>query len=432
MARIPSPWFWEERAEWCVNVEGRRCKLGPHPEGFPLPKKTRGKWNAPAPIMQAFHAMLADLEPTPTGSMRTNQSATDSPLVYVIFDKYLDGCKKHRSAGTYGWYADHIQNFLDSLENAAALTVAQLKPFHIIEWVDSHGGWSNASKRGAIIALQRPFNWAEEMGYVTVSPIKRIKRPQAERRDNPMSSEDFAAILSLVKEGDPFRALLLFAWHTGCRPREARHIEPRHVQLPAECIVIPKEEAKGRRRPRIIMLDATAFEIVARLMQQQTPSKLFLNANGRPWKKNAICCRFERLHIMLGRRKMKELGITVPRVPRFNASAFNDAAELRAAHKAHQQKLRNRRRDVIKLAREHGKDFAAYDRRHGFAQRLLERGANHLAVAELLGHSNGNMVSQVYSRASAYQTLVDIRTSVRNATISLINSSRLSLSTERK
>jgi integrase len=82
-----------------------------------------------------------------------------------------------------------------------------------------------------------------------------------------MSPEDFATLLRMVKESDPFRDLLLFAWHTGCRPQEARHIEPRHVQLHAECIVIPKEEAKGKRRPRIIMLDATAVDIVSRLMQ---------------------------------------------------------------------------------------------------------------------------------------------------------------------
>lgn len=49
----------------------------------------------------------------PTARTRAKQSADGSPLVYMIFDMYLDRCKKHRSAGTYGWYADHIQNFLD-------------------------------------------------------------------------------------------------------------------------------------------------------------------------------------------------------------------------------------------------------------------------------------------------------------------------------
>ncbi len=57
MARRPTPWFWEERAEWCVNIDGQRRKLGPHPDGYPPPKKTKGRWNAPQPIMQAFRAL---------------------------------------------------------------------------------------------------------------------------------------------------------------------------------------------------------------------------------------------------------------------------------------------------------------------------------------------------------------------------------------
>ena len=59
MARLPHPWFWEERAEWCVNLNGQRQKLGSHPDGFPAPKKIKGKWNAPLPIMQEFHKLMA-------------------------------------------------------------------------------------------------------------------------------------------------------------------------------------------------------------------------------------------------------------------------------------------------------------------------------------------------------------------------------------
>jgi integrase len=41
--------------------------------------------------------------------------------------------------------------------------------------------------------------------------------------------------------------------------------------------------------------------------------------------------------------------------------------------------------------------FAAYDFRHGFCQRLLESGADHLTVAALMGHADGKMVASVYS-----------------------------------
>jgi len=255
-----------------------------------------------------------------------------------------------------------------------------------------------------MVAIQRPFNWAEELGYLAVSPIKKIKKPAARRRDDPMTPEDFA-LLSRIKEGDPFRDLVLFSWHSGCRPQEARHIEPRHVDLANDCLVIPKEEAKGKRRPRIILLHGPALEIVKRLMQGRTEGKLFRNSKGRPWKKFAICNRFDRLMLAFGKEKLKEVGIVLPPLPRFNRRDFADKAKLAAARKEHQRKLRERRKEIVKLARQHGKGFAAYDLRHGFCQRLLENGANHLAVAELMGHANGQMVSQVYShmhRADAH------------------------------
>ena len=67
-----------------------------------------------------------------------------------------------------------------------------------------------------------------------------------------MTPEDYQAILGLLAESDPFRDLFLFVWMTGCRPQEARHIEPRHVELDNERIVFPAIESKGKRSKRII------------------------------------------------------------------------------------------------------------------------------------------------------------------------------------
>jgi integrase len=68
-----------------------------------------------------------------------------------------------------------------------------------------------------------------------------------------------------------------------------------------------------------------------------------------------------------------------------------------AARKEHQEKVRERRKAIVKLARQHSTKFAAYDLRHGFRQRKLEQGVNHLVVAELMGHANGRMVAETYS-----------------------------------
>lgn len=263
--------------------------------------------------------------------------------VSALFRKYLDWCQKHRSARTAEWYDEHLAGFLVHLGDLANLPFASLKPYHVVEWVDSHEGWGDSYKRGGIVAVQRACNWAEQMGYIDTTPLKRIAKPPAERRDNPMAPEDFQAILTCIEETDPFRDLFLFLWHTGCRPQEARHIEPRHVDLERAVIVIPKEEAKGKRYPRFIHLHGPALEIVQRLMGTRTEGKLFRSTRGQPWSKFALCNRMYRLSRLAGVKK------------------------------------------------------TAYDMCHGFATRKLVQGHDHLTIAELMGHRDGTMLAKVYA-----------------------------------
>src|SRR5205814_2107342 len=111
-------------------------------------------------------------------------------------------------------------------------------------------------------------------------------------------------------------------------------------------VAFPPAEAKGKRRWRVIHLTAKAAAILGRLLAVHAEGLLFRNAKGRPWTAQAMACRFTRLKKHLGTK------------------------------------------------------FAAYDFRHGFCERLLEQGVDHLTVAELMGHADGKMVASVYSHLS--------------------------------
>ncbi|HXD85166.1 MAG TPA: hypothetical protein VN641_01650, partial [Urbifossiella sp.] len=113
MARTPNPWFWEERNGWYVTKDGIRHFLGDRPPDSPVPKKTKGKWNAPDGIRQEFHSLLAK-KPEPTNT----PSATGFTLG-ELFEKYLEWCQKHRAVRTYDGYVWHIQAFCDHLKTAA-------------------------------------------------------------------------------------------------------------------------------------------------------------------------------------------------------------------------------------------------------------------------------------------------------------------------
>ena len=381
MPHHPKPFFRTGRG-WYVQLGKGQIKLCDGPKNS----------DTEAAAWERYHLVMTEQ----TADFPKISPTADGPLVAEILDKFLDWCQKHRAGRTFDWYRDHIQDFLNRRPEAGRLPVSALRPFHVVEWVDSHGeDWSAAYRRGAIVAVQRPFNWAEEMGYIPATPIKKIKKPQPQRRESHITAENFSAIAARYAEGDPFRDLLEFAWYSGCRPQESRQIEARHVQ--GDCLVIPKEEAKGKRRPRVILLQGRALEIIRRLAGLRPHGKLFLNEDGRPWKRFAVANRFDRLHLALGVEALKAEGVEIAPLPRFNRRAYADKAQLAAARKEHKQNLRERRKQILKLARQHGKKVALYDARHGFAQKLLESGANHLAVAELMGHSTGRMVAETYS-----------------------------------
>lgn len=338
MARIARPWFWEERQGWYVNRDGQRHFLGEHPQGAPPPKKTK-KWNVPPAILTQFHQLMAAPAETP----RSTPAAPTGITVAVVLDKFLDWCQKNRAERTYVDHLYRIQMFLDEMLQVGRLAATEIRPFHVIEWLDKHPTWGNTRRRMGIQSVQQAYNLAEELGYLDTNPIKKIKKPPCGRREQVITPEQWVIIRDRYPDGDPFRDLLEFSWETGCRPFEARTIERRHVILERQCVLFPPKEAKGKKRWRVIRMTPRAMEVLLRQIGDRTTGMVFLNADGRPWTAYAMNCRFCRLK--------KHTGI---------------------------------------------KHFA-YAFRHGFANRKLVEGHDFLTVAELMGHSNGSTLAKVYA-----------------------------------
>ena len=265
--------------------------------------------------------------------------------VHDLCNKYLLWCGQHRSPRSLEWYQGHINGFLRHIGDVTILAT-DLKPYHIAEWVDSHPKWGDTYKGGAIISVKRVYNWAEEMGYIENNPVKKLKKPQAKRRNNHMKPEDYENILKHLRDGDPFKELLIFVWMSGCRPQEVRHIESRHVFLDSGRITFPAIESKGKRLPRTIYLHGVTLEIIQRLLVKYPEGKLFRNNRDGAWSKYALCNRMHRLSKMTGKR------------------------------------------------------MAMYDARHGFATRKLKQGHDGIVIAGLMGHVDGSMLSKVYQHVT--------------------------------
>jgi integrase len=364
----PKPFFRALRGLRYVRIDGRQVNLGPdRDEAF-----------------RRYHDLMA--------SGRDQPAPPASDAVVSVLDAYLDWCQEHRAARTYDWYRDHLQSFADSIPRD--LPVKRLEPIHVQQWVDAQPGWGRG-KRGAITAVQRAFNWAAKMGLIEGSPIRHVERPRAGRRDVIITPEEYAWMRAQVKD-EPFRDLLVVCWETGCRPQEILAVEARHVDLAGGRWVFPPDEAKGKKRHRVVYLTERATEITRRLVARHPEGPLFRNTDGRSWHPYALNCRFARLRPARGRMRIEQLGLTPPKLKRLVATKRRDSG----ARAAHEEAALRRRAQIAELAREHGTEWYLYHFRHSFATRMLEAGTDALTVSALLGHSGGTMLAKVYSHLS--------------------------------
>lgn len=346
MARKPSPWYRKERNEWCVTLDGHHHRLGEHPEGAARPERSKktGRWNAPEQIERAFRKLLDGLSPDEAATA----SAAEGETVIGVLDAFITWCKENRKARTAGRYEELCQSFVRASVDGVkvgTLPVAKLSSRHVTAWLASQAGWGPTTKRNAITALQRGFNWAVTNLGLDRNPIKGMEKPQANRRTDVVTPAEFEKLLAAVKD-QPFRDVLVISYDTGCRPQELKMLEARHIDLGCRRAVIPGKEAKGGITRTIYFPTDRSVEVIQRLVAARPAGPLFLNRLGNRWTGMAIKCRMEDLDGVLGRR------------------------------------------------------VTHYSLRHSFVTRKLLAGVDSHVVAGLAGHKDTKMIDAVYSHVA--------------------------------
>jgi integrase len=381
MRKFPQPFFRSARNLWYVQLNGRQINLGPDKEE----------------AFQRYHALMGQ-----AGSRNSDQSLTgfsvDAPLVLEIIESFLGWCQKHRAPRTYEWYVTKTSSFAKSIPRH--LSVDQLKPFHVQDWVDSHAGWAPGQKRCCMTAVQRVFNWALKQGRIDVSPLRGLEKPEGGRRKVILTQAEFDKLIALVTAPDA-RDLLVVAWETGCRPQEICAVEKRHVDLEYARWVFPPEEAKGKRRSRVVYLTPPALAITQRLIARFPEGSLFRNSSRQPWNKHSAGCVFARIQILIGRENMqrKKIAVSETDVEALTADLRKRGKDQRNGKPLSDKELQGvaRKRLSDKLAKKHGPKYCLYNFRHSFATRALESGLDAVTVAELMGHADTRMLARVYS-----------------------------------
>ncbi len=331
------PWYRAATNSWYVEIGGQQQLLGKHPSHLPPPRKRKRGDPPPMPpteIEQAYHRLMA--------ANPANLPKASDLRVAVVCDLFLDFSEKHHTPDTYRGYKDFLQDFCDLY---GTLLAKDLKPLHVSRWLDAHPGW-NGSRRNAVVAVKRAFNWADAEGVLQPNPVKSVKKPPQRHRDRILTPEEREEILRTIPD-QHFREFVFAMQETGARPGEVRKVTAAHVNLDLGVWVFKEHKtAKRTGRPRVIYLTPAMVELTRRLMEKYPEGPLFRGPRSkRGFTRNGVRCRFRNL-----RAKLPHLAGVI-----------------------------------------------SYTMRHSFATQALVNGVGIAHVAELMGHVDTSMVSQHYA-----------------------------------
>jgi integrase len=331
--RHAKPWYRRQTDSWYVTLRGVQYFIGRHPDG-PLPQKSKktGIWNAPPAIETAFHEFMSK------GKLPTSEVIA----VAKVCDLFLQHAKRHNDARTFNWYSSYLQDFC---KGYGRLKAVELRPFHVSQWLDSHDAWK-ASRRHAVIAVKRAFNFADREGILSPSPIRGVCKPASTARSAVLTKDERKELLAAIQDRQ-FRQFTEAMQESGARPSEIARLTAADVNLGLGVCVLHKHKTAGKtKKPRVIYMTPRFLEIVRPLMLKYTDGPLFRGPRlGKPFGLHGITARFRRL-----RAKMPHL-----------------------------------------------KNAVAYAFRHGFATDALMNGVGVAQVAELLGHRTTDQVVKHYS-----------------------------------
>ena len=216
-----TPYFRKDRNAWYCVVNGRRLKLSEDKA------EAYAKWEE-------------------------LQVPSNDVAVLLAVQKFLD---RPRKAPTQRFYQSHLNLFLGQVGGAAGL---RSSAHHLTELFDQYtGNYAHNIAR----CVKTAFKWLCDSEHIARNPFAKVKTPPATARgdDAYIQPDRWDKIIGQAR-GDLLDILTVLK-ETGCRPKEARQLEARHLQ--DRICVLEKHESKGGRTRRVIHLSESAYAICA-------------------------------------------------------------------------------------------------------------------------------------------------------------------------
>jgi integrase len=271
---LPKPWYRPSKKAWYLQVSrGVQQRLG----------KTKAE--ADAAYRQRLLDQGQDLPPPERRKLS----------IAEIAQEFLDHTKKHTKPKSYASYCYFVVPFVERFGKAPP---ASFPPLSFTRWLDDHAG-CKGSRRNAIIAVKRLFNWAVEQKMLAANPLSSIRKPPKKRRNRVLSDNERLYVYATIRD-QQFRDFVFAMLEPGCRPSEVMHVTAADVSPDFSRWTLAEHKTDRLGEDRIVYLTPALQELTKKLIAQYPQSPLFrcyrkCGGIRRQWTANGIRCRFRRL-----------------------------------------------------------------------------------------------------------------------------------------
>ena len=176
----------------------------------------------------------------------------------------------------------------------------------VLCWMSSpkQGGkiWSVARQRDGGQIVKRATRWAIEKGLIPTSDVLSVRFEQPESRDSLVSYEIHRQLVMECRTLDrskPFGLLLIALWNSGARPIQIREVTAWNINENNEWVFSSHKTSKKTKRKLIVRPTPCQATLTKILVATRPSGNLFLTWQRKPWTKDGIIRRFNRMKAKL-------------------------------------------------------------------------------------------------------------------------------------
>ncbi|MBI3466672.1 MAG: phage integrase family protein [Planctomycetes bacterium] len=277
MPRRPSskPWYRREKAAWFITIKGRQYRLAKGRENKALAERK-------------LRSLLEQAEKNSLdGYHRT---------VTRLCDRFLDWVKLNRHPETYDWYRHFLQDFHKRFGRRKAIEVT---PDDLNTWTGREE-WNSTSRNRAISCVLRAFNFGVRNKLIPYHQLQGMEKPRMKRRTKVLTEAEMTLLLNGTDRH--FRDYLEGLRESGARPGELRRLCWPMVDLEKGIAVLDEHKTSHEvDEPRVLVLTERMKELLRKRKSQYPDHEyVFTNKYRKPWTRNAVRLRMQRLRKKLG------------------------------------------------------------------------------------------------------------------------------------